>query len=324
MDTKDRKKRIQLLRKIILLTVAAAILVPVMISIIFAVRYDRALEALDRSREELTWYKNHYDARETWEAALTAAATQAVRQQAAETAPGSGMGNAAAEAPVPEEEGEQVTPDEEDWDGVRRVYLTFDDGPSSSTDGILDILSDYGVKATFFVTGKTDKRSADAYRRIVAEGHTLAMHSYSHRFGTIYESLDSFQEDLHKLQNFLYDTTGVWCKLYRFPGGSSNTASRVNMSELTAYLDRENIVYFDWNVDAGDASGSISAYQITDNVLTGIPKCHSAVVLMHDAANKGTTVEALPTIIEAVQAMDNTLLAPITADTKIVHHTISE
>ena len=61
--------------------------------------------------------------------------------------------------------------------GIRRVYLTFDDGPSANTDRILDILAQYGVKATFFVVGK--EGYTDQYRRIVEDGHTLAMHSYS-------------------------------------------------------------------------------------------------------------------------------------------------
>lgn len=322
MEPKDHKKRIRILRRVILLTVAAAVMIPVMLCIIMAARYDRAMDALDKSREELTWYKNHYDARETWEAALTAAATQAVERSRTDAT--GGMGNTAGgEAPDEmsgdADEGEPVP----EWDGIRRVYLTFDDGPSSSTDDILSILRDHGVRATFFVIGKPDRRYEEIYNRIVTDGHTLAMHSYSHKYSTLYESMESFQTDLHKLQNFLYDTTGIWCKLYRFPGGSSNSASGTDMGELTAYLDRENITWFDWNVDAGDASGSMSAYQITERVLNGVTDYHSAVVLMHDAANKQTTVEALPTIIEALQAMDNTELLPITEDTEPIHHMVA-
>ncbi|MCR5676135.1 MAG: polysaccharide deacetylase [Lachnospiraceae bacterium] len=321
METNDRKKRIRFLRRLILFAVGAAVMIPVMLCVIFAVRYDRAMDALDKSREELTWYKNHYDARETWEAALTAAAAQAVEQQALTDAPESGMGNAASGDSPDMQTGETET---EEWDGIRRVYLTFDDGPSTSTGEILDILAEYGVPATFFVIGRTDKRYENEYNRIVSEGHTLAMHSFSHRYSAVYESLDSFQTDLHKLQNFLYDTTGVWCKLYRFPGGSSNTASQADMNELTAYLDRENIRYFDWNVDAGDASGSMSAWQITDNVIRGIGNYHRSVVLMHDASDKGSTVEALPTIIEAVRAMEDTEFEAITDDTEELHHLVGE
>ncbi len=319
MEQEARKKRVLFLRKLILFSVGMAVLVPVMISLLLAMRYDRAMDALNKSREELTWYKNHFDARQAEEETAVAEAEPAAEQPAV---PEGGMGNGAAEAPSAEEE-QADADEEEEWDGIRRVYLTFDDGPSASTDQILSTLSDYGVKATFFVTGKPDKRYAQLYNRIVEEGHTLAMHSYSHRYSTVYESLDSFQTDLHKLQNFLYDTTGVWCKIYRFPGGSSNKASSVDMQELIDYLGRENIRYFDWNVDSGDASGSIGTWQIADNVIRGIPRFHNAVVLMHDAQEKRTTLEALPMIIEAVQEMDNTVFAPIDEDTFAVHHTVN-
>ena len=314
----DHKKRIRFLRRLIIISVLAAILIPVMLCVILAARYDRAMNALDKSREELTWYKNHYDAREVWEAAIVAAADQAARD-AVVARSGSAVNEAASEAP-PVRDIEVQEEKTSDQDQVRRVYLTFDDGPSPMTGQILDILSEYGVKATFFVVGRADKRYADDYRRIVEEGHTLAMHSYSHRYADIYRSTESFQEDLHKLQNFLYDTTGEWCKLYRFPGGSSNNASAVDMDELMDYLDRENITWFDWNVDAGDASGSISAYEITDRVIEGVKKHDNAVVLMHDAAEKGSTVEALPTVIETLLSMDNTMLLPITGDTEPVRH----
>lgn len=206
------------------------------------------------------------------------------------------------------------------WDGVRRVYLTFDDGPSSSTEEILDILDQYGVKATFFVTGREDTYYLPMYRRIVEDGHTLGMHSYSHKYSEIYASLDAFQADLHRLQTFLYETTGIWCKLYRFPGGSSNTVSRVDMSKLADYLVHEDIVYYDWNVASGDDRAGTTTEILIQNVLTGVPKFHTCIVLMHDAADKKHTVEALPQIIEAIQQMDNTVLLPITENTESVKH----
>lgn len=114
--------------------------------------------------------------------------------------------------------------------GIRRVYLTFDDGPSANTDRILDILAQYGVKATFFVVGK--EGYTDQYRRIVEDGHTLAMHSYSHRYNEVYASLDSYKADLTKLHDYLYELTGEDCRFVRFPGGSSNTVSKVSMWDL--------------------------------------------------------------------------------------------
>ena len=130
----------------------------------------------------------------------------------------------------------------------KRVYLTFDDGPSIYTDKILDILKENQIKATFFVIGKTDSYSKDMYRRIVDEGHTLGMHSYSHQYSNVYHSLEYFKKDFTMLQDLLYKTTGVKPDLYRFPGGSSNLVSKVDLSQCIRYLNDKNIRYVDWNV----------------------------------------------------------------------------
>ncbi|MCH5259049.1 MAG: polysaccharide deacetylase [Lachnospiraceae bacterium] len=206
-------------------------------------------------------------------------------------------------------------------EGVRKVYLTFDDGPSSNTGRILDILADYDVKATFFVVGKEEEEYQALYKRIVEEGHTLAMHSYSHKYNEIYQSVDSYSADLSKLQEFLYDTTGVWCRYCRFPGGSSNTVSRVDMHELIAYLDDQDMSYFDWNISSGDAVNSyISSSDIVRNCTANLRKYEEAIILMHDASEKNTTVEALPKLIETIQAMEDTKIVPITDDTERIHH----
>jgi len=203
--------------------------------------------------------------------------------------------------------------------GIRRVYLTFDDGPSANTDRILDILGEYDVKATFFVVGK--EKYAAQYKRIVDEGHTLAMHSYSHVYNEIYSSPEAYKQDLNKLRTYLYELTGVECDIVRFPGGSSNTISKVDMHSLIEYLDSEDMVYFDWNVSSGDASGTNkSAEQIASNVLNNIDKYNNAVVLMHDAAEKTSTVEALPIIIETILQSEDTVLLPISEETVKVQH----
>jgi len=200
-------------------------------------------------------------------------------------------------------------------DGIRYVYLTFDDGPSPCTDEILDILASYDVKATFFVCGKPGYD--EMYKRIVDEGHTIGMHSYSHDYKVIYESLDSFQTDLHKIQNYIFDVTGVWTTYYRFPGGSSNTASQVPMSDLIGYLDRNNITYFDWNVYGGD---NIASDIIVSNVTANITEHENCMILLHDAGDKKETVEALPEIIEYIQSLPNTMIVPVTEDTIPVQH----
>lgn len=211
--------------------------------------------------------------------------------------------------------------DAETGEGERKVYLTFDDGPSGNTGEILDILAEYNVKATFFVVGKEEERYQPLYKRIVEEGHTLAMHSYSHKYNEIYQSKESFVEDLTKLQEFLYDTTGVWCRYCRFPGGSSNTVSRVDMHELIAYLEEQDMSYFDWNVSSGDASSAyISPETIVRNSTAKLQNFDEAIILMHDASDKDSTVEALPRLIEKIQAMEDTMILPITDETEAIHH----
>lgn len=210
-------------------------------------------------------------------------------------------------------------------DGSRKVYLTFDDGPSSNTGRILDILAEYDVKATFFVVGKMEEKYQSLYKRIVDEGHTLAMHSYSHKYNEIYQSRESYVEDLTKLQEFLYETTGVWCRYCRFPGGSSNTVSRVDMHELIEYLEGQDMTYFDWNVSSGDASSAyISPEAVVRNSTARLLEFQEAIILLHDAADKDSTVQALPELIEKIQAMEDTVIVPITDETEPIHHISNE
>lgn len=204
---------------------------------------------------------------------------------------------------------------------VRRVYLTFDDGPSSGTEEILDILAEYDVKATFFVVGKTGEWAEDAYRRIVEDGHTLGMHSYTHEYQQIYASLDAYSEDVLTLQDYLYNITGYKSVYVRFPGGSSNKVSRTDMREFIAWLEEAGFTYYDWNISSQDASGvKLTPEQIVNNCLKGLDQKDNVIILMHDAASKHTTVEALPILIERIQAMENTELLPITEDTVPVQH----
>lgn len=205
-----------------------------------------------------------------------------------------------------------------------KVYLTFDDGPSKYTDEILDILAEYDVKATFFVIGKTDEKSKERYQRIADEGHTLAMHSYTHQYSKIYGSLKSFEDDFEKIRELLYETTGVEPIFYRFPGGSSNTVSKVDIKKLISYFNKNDIVYFDWNVVNGDATGQkISSKEMLATVKDGIKGIQSSVVLMHDTDQKKVTVDTLPKIIEELKEQEITFL-PITKETKPIQHIKAE
>lgn len=220
------------------------------------------------------------------------------------------------------EGGESVEePEEPVSEAAHRVYLTFDDGPSGYTDDILDILDQYEVKATFFVVGKETDSAREALQDIVARGHTLGMHSYSHKYAEVYKSVEDFGEDFRKLRDYLYEVTGVTSKVYRFPGGSSNTVSRIDMHEFADYLADQEITYFDWNISSGDGGSELlSVDALVENCTADIEKHEVSVILMHDSTRKRTTVEALPKIIETILAMEDTEILPITEDTEPVQH----
>ena len=234
-----------------------------------------------------------------------------------------GMNSGSEEAQEDGEAGDasEHTEDNQKMEGqVQKVYLTFDDGPSDNTSRILDILKEKNVKATFFVIGKEDEESQALYQRIVAEGHTLGMHSFTHKYNIIYDSLDSFAEDVNHLQSYLAEVTGVEPEIMRFPGGSSNKVSNTDMKEFIRYLNEKNIRYYDWNIASGDAtSQSYTAEQLVDNVITDVGRFDTSIVLMHDASNKDATVEALEPMIDQLQAMGVEIL-PIDENTKLIQH----
>lgn len=203
------------------------------------------------------------------------------------------------------------------------VYLTFNSVPGDNTEAILDVLAQHNVKATFFVVGTEEEGAAEVYKRIVREGHTIGMHSYSNQYSSIYSSKDAFKKDYQKLSDYIYELTGKRSKFYRFPGGSGNAISNVSMAEFVYILNKEKITYFDWNVSAGDAANTYTVQDVHDNVLEGVSKYKTSVVLMHDNEKKSTTVEALGSLIEQLKNQ-GTVILPIDEDTKVIQYIKAE
>lgn len=178
------------------------------------------------------------------------------------------------------------------------IYLTFDDGPSPYTGELLDVLAKYDVKATFFVLNR--EGYYDTMRRIVEEGHSIAMHGGCHTYGKIYASEEAYFKDLKEIQDVILKETGVLTTLVRFPGGTGNTVSRGYnagiMTRLSKMLHAMNYRYFDWNVNSGDASGEYDPKAIYNNVIYGIMGRDVSVVLQHDI-NYGS-VRAVEDIIK--------------------------
>lgn len=202
----------------------------------------------------------------------------------------------------------------------RKVYLTFDDGPSKYTEEILKILEEENVKATFFVIGYEGEVYANRYREIVEQGHTLAMHAYDHDYNKIYKSVDAFVSDLTKLQTLLQDVTGVKPTIYRFPGGSSNSQMKISVKKLIGYLDQQGITYYDWNALSEDAvHKNLSPTTLNKNILKDLKNHDPCIVLMHDLGDRHGTVEALKPLIKQLKAMNCEIL-PITEATPAIQH----
>ena len=178
------------------------------------------------------------------------------------------------------------------------AFLTFDDGPTLRTEEILDILSQRDVKATFFVVHHDDEGTADIMRRIVDEGHTIAMHSYLHDYSSIYGSVEDYLGDMYKIFSEIRETTGYTPTLFRFPGGSINVYNASIYQEMISEMIRRGFVPFDWNVSSEDAvTPPLPAYKLVNNVMSNAGNVERAVVLLHDSFDKVSTVEALPLII---------------------------
>ena len=285
----DRKKRVQRLKKIILVIIAVFLILPSLFCIILAVKIGN----LERQIKELKT-ETHKSLEIVWNEKDVLAS----------------------EEPGNEYSGENEVITEED-NGLKKVYLTFDDGPSIYTKDILDILKRYNVKATFFVTGMNTPLYDEYLQKILDDGHSLGIHTYSHVYSDVYESLESFQADFNKMRDYIKQQTGQDISLYRFPGGSgNNVVSAQTREQIMEWLEAEGIKYFDWNVSSGDAENRIlSAETIADNCIEGVKKCNTAIVLLHDAGGKKSTIEALPLIIEGINQLDDTILLPIDEET---------
>lgn len=187
-------------------------------------------------------------------------------------------------------------------DGKKIAFLTFDDGPTRNvTPQILNTLKKYNVHATFFVLGQLSKRNGDLLRQECAEGHSIGNHSYTHEYGKVYRNMDSFLNEINETNKIISKQVGHEFKtdIFRFPGGSFGRSHK----KFRDKLKQEGIRYVDWNASSGDAAGlNVPVEKLIQNVKDTSKGKHHLVILMHDAATKKTTAEALPKIIEYLKS----------------------
>lgn len=206
------------------------------------------------------------------------------------------------------------------------AYLTFDDGPSEHTEEILKILTEKEAVATFFV--KYNGKYIDKLTPIFEQGSAIAMHTYTHDYAEIYSSVDAYFADLKKIENVIFEKTGITSNILRLPGGSSNTISKKYSNGVVTHiverLNNEGYTYFDWNVDSRDASNDKdrSAGALINNIKTSSKDKRVINILMHDTNEKKSTVEALPQIIDYLRA-EGYIFMTLSENSTVIHQNIN-
>lgn len=185
---------------------------------------------------------------------------------------------------------------------VKRVFLTFDDGPTKQvTPYILNLLKNEGIKANFFVIGTKVEENPELVKREYEEGHFIGNHGYSHKYSTIYSSVESVLDEYNKNNDLIRKAIGnekYNSFIFRFPGGLVGGPYNDLKHEALKKLNENGIGNVDWNALTNDADGARTKEAIMKNFYETVKDKSSVVLLMHDAADKILTYETLPDIIK--------------------------
>ncbi len=184
---------------------------------------------------------------------------------------------------------------------TKRAFLTFDDGPSTVTPAILDVLKQENIKASFFVLGSRVNAMPEMTKRIYDEGHYVANHGYSHSYSAIYASPQAVLDEFNECNKAVRNAIGVsdyHSHLFRFPGGLPGGKYAEIKRQAKELLSQNDIVNIDWNALTGDAETANPTVEFEmQRIQETVNNKSSVVILMHDAQAKAVTAEALPQII---------------------------
>lgn len=198
---------------------------------------------------------------------------------------------------------EDIKSENEEYAKNKVAYLTFDDGPSKVTGKILDVLKEEDIKATFFILGtEMNEEKIEYLKRMHEEGHTIGIHTYSHNYKEIYQSVEAYVEDFYKVYDFLEDTLGIQIEIFRFPWGSVNQYNKKIRNELIQEMEAKGFRFYDWNVSGEDSTGNPSGATIKKNTLKNLEKYQSPVILLHDSSINENTSLVLSEIIKEIKA----------------------
>ena len=189
----------------------------------------------------------------------------------------------------------------------KKIYLTFDDGPTKNTPTVLDILKRYNAKATFFTIGRMVEKNPNTLKRIYEEGHLIACHTMTHDLKIIYASPQAFLNDVadwrEAVKAAIGSDVGSYC--YRFPGGSPSAGGRKGRGAYVEAMHGAGYLGFDWNMGLNDAwlQGNTENLPVIDYLWDTYEETYSwykntepLILIIHDTCNE--SVELLPRILE--------------------------
>lgn len=178
--------------------------------------------------------------------------------------------------------------------GKKVIYLTFDDGPSIITNKVLDILKENDVKATFFLIGNQIDGFEDTVKRIHNDGHSIGLHTYTHKSKRIYSSGDAFIKEMVQCREKINEVIGMSPNIIRFPGGSRKHLSEAYLNKLHSC----NFKIYDWNVDTTDGlTPKTSPDRLYRQATKDSEKISNIILLMHCDYMHKNTCKALPKVI---------------------------
>lgn len=188
-----------------------------------------------------------------------------------------------------------------EYSNEKIAYLTFDDGPDDrNTPIILDILKNYGIKATFYVCGNMVEAYPEVLKRIYVEGHAIGNHSYNHNYKDLYPDAEKFLMQISKTDEIIKSVIGVRPLIIRTPGGRAGmwTADYEPMMNACGYVEH------DWNVSVEDATSKRPTAQdmirFVDEQTNTAHRKNASIILLHSNKGKENSAAALPGIIEVL------------------------
>lgn len=177
------------------------------------------------------------------------------------------------------------------------VYLTFDDGPSATTSQLLDMLSEYDAKATFFMLGPYMSTYPEQVKRIAKGNHGLGLHGITHRKEKFYASPAVALAEMNEDNRILKKISGMSTTLIRTPYGSKPYFTDSFRNKILS----KGYHLWDWNVDSEDWKYKEDSEEIYNSVMDQLHKLKkykiNPVILMHD---QKATLKVLPSILESL------------------------